>query len=434
MNTLVYDAENHATSSSGSLGSGTYIYDGNGLRVKKTSVVNGNSTTTVYVFSGSKVIAEYDNGVAPASPSREYVYGGGALLAKIDSSGTKYYHQDHLSNRLVTSSTGATLEQMGHFSFGESWYNSTGDKLLFTTYERDAESGNDYAQARYYANRLARFSILDPLSGSTSDPQSLNRYLYSRNDPINLIDPTGMLYEVCQLISTDDNGGSDPNAGYAEANCVTITNDAYDNLVAGSPSVTYSDGNISVGGTQIGTYQEVPDNSWDNGGGTTGTAGTPTVIGGGGGGGGGFWTRTWKRTKAVTVCAAQTAHQLSPSGVFGVDPEKHPFLNALGDNTFSGVADFTSHVVSLNGQAVASDVIYGGARQGLPGGGGFSKGLAGIATEAVVNAVSEPAPLLSITGTAAEVGSEGLTGPVGWAKLGIDAAIFGGSALYCATQ
>ena len=127
----------------------------------------------------------------------------------------------------------------------------------------------------------ATFSILDPLSGSTSDPQSLNRYPYSRNDPINLIDPTGMLYEVCQLISSDDNGGSDENAGYAQAYCVTITNEDYDNLVAGSLSVTYSDGNISVGGTQIGTYQEVPDNSWDNGGGTTGTPGTPTVIGGG---------------------------------------------------------------------------------------------------------------------------------------------------------
>ena len=193
MNTLGYDAESHAVSSSGSLGSGTYTYDGNGLRVKKTSIVNGNSTTTVYIFSGSKVIAEYDNGAAPSAPSREYVYGGSALLAKIDSSGTKYYHQDHLSNRLVTSSTGATLAQMGHFPFGESWYNSSSDKLLFTSYERDAESGNDYAQARYYVNRLARFLSLDPLSGSASDPQSLNRFTYVKADPINGTDPSGRM-------------------------------------------------------------------------------------------------------------------------------------------------------------------------------------------------------------------------------------------------
>ncbi len=105
------------------------------------------STTTVYIFSGSKVIAEYDNGAAPTAPSREYVYGGGALLAKIDSSGTKYYHHDQLSNRLVTDSSGSAVEQLGTFPFGDSWYNASSDKLQFTTYERDSESSNDYALA-----------------------------------------------------------------------------------------------------------------------------------------------------------------------------------------------------------------------------------------------------------------------------------------------
>ena len=89
------------------------------------------STTTVYVFSGSKVIAEYDNGAAVGSPSREYVYGGSTLLAKIDSTGTKYYHQDHLSNRLVTDSSGNTYEQMGHYPFGDPWYNATNDRSFW---------------------------------------------------------------------------------------------------------------------------------------------------------------------------------------------------------------------------------------------------------------------------------------------------------------
>jgi RHS repeat-associated protein len=192
-NTLVYDAENHAASATNQSSAGAYGYDGNGLRVQKC-VPNCTSPTTktVYVFSGSKVIAEYDNGAVVGSPSREYIYGGGTLLAKIDSSGTKYFHQDHLSNRLVTSSTGAVVEQLGHFPFGDPWYNATNDKLYFTSYERDAESGNDYAMARYYVWRIGRFLSLDPLSGSTSDPQSLNRYAYVKNDPIDLGDPTGM--------------------------------------------------------------------------------------------------------------------------------------------------------------------------------------------------------------------------------------------------
>jgi RHS repeat-associated protein len=156
--------------------------------------------TTVYIFSGSKVIAEYDNGALPANPSREYIYSGGALLAKIDSSGTKYYHPDHLSNRVVTDSSGnppRRVAELGHFPYGESWYNTSGDNLTFTTYERDYETGtvsnsaNNYAQARTHVNRLARFSSLDPLAGSTSDPQSLNRYSYVRNLPVMLVDPTG---------------------------------------------------------------------------------------------------------------------------------------------------------------------------------------------------------------------------------------------------
>jgi len=150
------------------------------------------STTTVYVFSGNKVIAEYDNGAAVGSPSREYIYAGAALLAKIDSSGTKYYHQDHLSNRLVTDSSGNALAQLGHFPFGESWYNASNDKLLFTACERDSESGNDFAMARYYVNRLGRFNSVDPLSGAIGNPQSLNAYAYVANDPINFVDPTGM--------------------------------------------------------------------------------------------------------------------------------------------------------------------------------------------------------------------------------------------------
>jgi RHS repeat-associated protein len=198
INSLVYDAENHTTSASGT-NAGAYVYDGNGLRVQKClPSCGGSNPNTVYVFSGSKVIAEYDNGAAVSSPSREYIYSGTALLARTDSSGARYYHQDHLSNRLVTDSSGNTLEQMGHFPSGEQWYNASGDKLFFTTYERDSESGNDYAHTRYNVSRLARFSSPDPISGSTSDPQSLNRYSYVRNMPVMLTDPVGTCPPVVQ--------------------------------------------------------------------------------------------------------------------------------------------------------------------------------------------------------------------------------------------
>jgi RHS repeat-associated protein len=143
-------------------------------------------------LASAKVIAEYLNGANASSPSWEYIYLGGALLASVANSTVTYYHQDHLSNRLVTNSSGSATEQLGNYPFGESWYAATGEKWLFTSYERDSESNNDYALARYYVNRFGRFLSADPLSGSVADPQSLNRYAYVENNPINAADPSGL--------------------------------------------------------------------------------------------------------------------------------------------------------------------------------------------------------------------------------------------------
>ncbi len=190
-NATTYDAENRAVTAAGT----TYVYDGNNLRVRKcTPNCTSPTSRTVYIFSGTKVIAEYDNGAASTAPSREYIYTGGQLAAKIESGATTYFHADHLSARVVTDSTGTVTGQQGHYPYGESWYGGSVTKWKFTTYERDSESSNDYAMFRSYVNRLARFSSPDPLAGSISDPQSLNRLAYVANDPSNLVDPLGLTY------------------------------------------------------------------------------------------------------------------------------------------------------------------------------------------------------------------------------------------------
>lgn len=60
--------------------------------------------------------------------------------------------------------------------------------------ERDTETGLDYFGARYYASNMGRFMSPDPLMASAfiSDPQSWNRYTYTRNNPLKFIDPDGM--------------------------------------------------------------------------------------------------------------------------------------------------------------------------------------------------------------------------------------------------
>jgi len=58
--------------------------------------------------------------------------------------------------------------------------------------ERDAESGNDYFGARYYASSMGR--MMSPDNGSDqhpADPQSWNLYSYARNNPLVMVDPSG---------------------------------------------------------------------------------------------------------------------------------------------------------------------------------------------------------------------------------------------------
>lgn len=66
-----------------------------------------------------------------------------------------------------------------------------GSEKKFTGYERDAETNLDFAQARYCSPTMGRFTSADPLSGMTADPQSLNRYSYAANNPLNDVDPDG---------------------------------------------------------------------------------------------------------------------------------------------------------------------------------------------------------------------------------------------------
>jgi RHS repeat-associated protein len=167
LNASVYDGENRVASSTQASVTTNYTYDGNGLRIQKAT----GSNSTVYIFSGAKVVAEYENGAAVASPTREYIYAGGRLLSTIDSGGTKYHLSGHLSPHITTDTSGNVIGTQAHFPFGEKWYETgTTTKYKFTSYERDPETGNDYALARYDVNRLGRFASVDPLSGSVSDP------------------------------------------------------------------------------------------------------------------------------------------------------------------------------------------------------------------------------------------------------------------------
>jgi RHS repeat-associated protein len=74
-------------------------------------------------------------------------------------------------------------------------YGGDSTRQKFTGYEADGETGLNFAQARYQSTVQGRFTSVDPLqaSASVTSPQSLNRYSYVENNPVNFTDPTGMM-------------------------------------------------------------------------------------------------------------------------------------------------------------------------------------------------------------------------------------------------
>jgi RHS repeat-associated protein len=69
----------------------------------------------------------------------------------------------------------------------------------FAMLERDEATGLDHTWFRKYDSFAGRWTSPDPYNGSLvlNDPQSLNRYSYTRNDPTNFVDPTGLMDDIC---------------------------------------------------------------------------------------------------------------------------------------------------------------------------------------------------------------------------------------------
>ncbi|MFY9606978.1 MAG: RHS repeat-associated core domain-containing protein [Blastocatellia bacterium] len=99
---------------------------------------------------------------------------------------------------MTLDNSGSVLGRQAHLPFGEDFGESgTQEKHHFTSYERDAESALDYAINRFSQPSLGRFNQVDSVSGRASVPQSLNRYSYGLNEPIDVTDSNGQTAFPC---------------------------------------------------------------------------------------------------------------------------------------------------------------------------------------------------------------------------------------------
>lgn len=217
-NSYTYDGENRIVSADVSGTYYCYTYDGNGQRVEKaTASSSACSSPTAYELywrsiSGDTLAETDGSGSTTNSSYKEYVFFAGRRIAQStpSTSTVNYYFADHLSStRVITNATGTACYEADFLPYGTentpaSFTNTCSTNYKFTGYERDSETGLDYAFARYYNQRMGRFGTGDPLAGDIGDPQTLNRYTYTRNNPVNMVDPTGLegegLCVPCQIL------------------------------------------------------------------------------------------------------------------------------------------------------------------------------------------------------------------------------------------
>ena len=190
-----------------------YIYSAGGAKVQK-KVTQGTTVTTTDYLGGF----QYTNNVLEFFPTPEGYY---------DARNSRYVYQyaDHLGNTRLSYSdinknglveSNEILSEADYYPFGlqhtENSIATTANKAA-EKYQYNAKEFQDELNlnvfdygARNYDAAIGRWFNHDPLSEVTLDP-----YGYTYNNPINLIDPTGMaaspIYdEEANFLGTDDEG------------------------------------------------------------------------------------------------------------------------------------------------------------------------------------------------------------------------------------
>ena len=232
--TFAYDANGRQTSASNGTWTQTQVYDCAGQRVQTTA--NSVTRTMVYDVFGQDV-ADYSG----SSLERENIYRGGQLVATYEAgtSSWKYVMQDEKgSTRAVMNNNGSSssvIARHDYLPFGEEIASGIGlrssgqgfggtdyNRLKYAMTERDDVTGLDHTWWRKYESFSGRWTSPDPLGGSLGDPQSFNRYAYVQNDPVNFVDPTGLLM-ICTWVNADN---FEPG-GRQEWNCHNVPDDWY---------------------------------------------------------------------------------------------------------------------------------------------------------------------------------------------------------------
>lgn len=182
-------------------------------------------TTTEFLYDGDRLVAEYVSNVV----ARRYAHGPGVDEPLIwyegssISSGQNWLIADRQGSIVATTNaSGTATYAYDPYGIPREW---TGPRFRYTGQMILSELQLYHYKARVYDPGLGRFLQTDPV-GYQAD---MNLYAYSSDDPINLIDPTG-LADVCAT-----------GTGTHLESCVSVMR-----MATGTPQTTHLRGNSNA--------------------------------------------------------------------------------------------------------------------------------------------------------------------------------------------
>lgn len=204
VHTYTYDAENRIISvDSGQ--TATYLYNGLGHRVSKGT--GASKSEFLYDLSGNLITEVGSTG----DWIRSEIYSARKHVGTYKDGTTYFTQADWLgTERTKVLPSGDLFETCVSLPFGDGLKcdgSTDASPNHFTGHERDSESGLDYFGARYYSPALGRFVTPDWSANAAAipyasfgNPQTLNLYAYTKNNPATYGDPDGHIPQMTMAL------------------------------------------------------------------------------------------------------------------------------------------------------------------------------------------------------------------------------------------
>jgi RHS repeat-associated protein len=275
-----------------------FVYDGDGNLIKQ---INQDGSKTIYIDG---FYEEDRSSGGSLTNTRVYYPAGGAMRVN----GVLYYDlRDNLGSAAAVASatrvaevgdvrltltrpidsSGNIVGQERYYPFGATRVTtgSVNTDRLYTGQRSLAALGLMDYHARFYEPTLGVFIQPDTMMPSAANPQSLNRYSYVLNDPINLNDPSG--YKPCWATKKYTCNNLTKKLANQQYSLYSSADQPAVAAFFASQGInvgTNSGGGVSSGTSATDTY--CSQNAWDCNGAFLGTGGgfvTPQTSGNGGG-------------------------------------------------------------------------------------------------------------------------------------------------------